>query len=81
MKEVEIIKVIEKLIGDIEPVADSSIDRQRKENLEKYFDVFWHMYTEIKWIANRHKDSPYSSQKELGQMCDKFLKMLYNERE
>lgn len=79
MEANEVIKVIEKLIGKIEPVADASIDRERAVNLEKYFEVLQHMYSEVHWIASRHKDSPYHSQKELGLRCCKFLKTIKEE--
>jgi hypothetical protein len=81
MEANEVIKVIEKLIGKIEPVADSAIDSQRKDNIEKYLEVLQHMYSEVHWVAMRHKDSPYGSQKEIGQMCNKFLKHLNDEYE
>lgn len=79
MDSEEIIKVIDTLIGDIEPVADSAIDKEREENLGKYIDVLWHMYSEISHIASRHKNSPYGSQKRLGELCDKTLKQLKDE--
>jgi hypothetical protein len=72
----EIFKVVEKLCGSIEPVADAAIDSQRMQNIVEYIDVMEKMYYEIACIARRHKDSPYGSQKEIAMYCHNHLKNL-----
>jgi hypothetical protein len=76
MNSEEIFKVVEKLCGSIEPVADASIDTRKLNNIIEYIDVMEKMYYEIACIANRHKDSPYGTQKEIGMYCHNHLKKL-----
>ena len=73
MKSEQIIEVLNKLIGPIEPVADSAIDSDRKKNMELYIEVFKSMHMSIDDIAYRHSESIYHSQKEIGQMAKKQL--------
>lgn len=80
METNEIIKVLETLIGKIEPVADGAIDRQRSENFEKYLEVFNHMHSEIEDIAWKYRNSPYGSAKSIGERADKFLTQLYTDK-
>lgn len=79
METNEIIKVLETLIGEIEPVADGAIDRQRSENFEKYLEVFDNMLSNIDNIAWQYKNSPYRSAKTIGERANKFLTQLYEE--
>lgn len=79
METNEIIKVLETLIGKIEPVADGAMDRQRGENFEKYLEVFYNMHSNIDYIARSYKNSPYGSAKTIGERADKFLTQLYTE--
>lgn len=76
MNSEEIITVVEKLCGSIAPVADASIDSQRMQNIIEYIDLLEMMHYKIAWIANKYKDSPYGTQKEIGMYCHDHLKNL-----
>lgn len=69
----EIYKVLTKLIGEIEPVADSNIDEDRFENVKVFLAVFDEMHTQIDYIAYKHKNSLYASTKKIGEACAKYL--------
>lgn len=62
----EIEKLLDALIGNTEPVADSAIDERVKENLMNLIDV-------VNWCldgvydAARHRKSPYGSQRAIGE--------------
>jgi hypothetical protein len=73
MESEKIIEVIEKLIGNIEPVADSSIDSKRYDNMETYIKVFNHMHIEIDRIAYEYSDSRYASAKRIGELASKHI--------
>jgi len=66
-------KVIEKLIGPIRPVADSSIDRQRAENLSLFIEVFDKMHTKLDGIAWDERNSPYGSVKDIVKTINDYL--------
>jgi hypothetical protein len=68
----EVIDVVNKLIGPIEPVADSSIDYKRLENLRAYCSVVDKMLFEIQMVANR-RDSKFASVMTAGHFAHKFL--------
>jgi hypothetical protein len=73
MEKETILEVIKKLIGPIEPVADSAIDAVRENNLTLFIAVFDEMHTMIDDIAYRYTDSPYASQRRLAAMCNEQL--------
>lgn len=62
----EIVKIIDTLIGNTEPVADSAIDEKVNRNLMMLIDV-------INWCldgvydAARHRKSTYGSQRDVGE--------------
>lgn len=69
----DIYEVVKKLTGPIEPIADSVIDMEIGENLKVFIEVFDKMHTDIDDIARLYSESPYGSQKHLGQICSKHL--------
>lgn len=73
-----ILQVVNKLIGEIEPVADSSIDNERYENLKLFIKLFDNMYSIIDDIAHKYKDSPFYSAKELGTFAQEYLDDIKN---
>lgn len=73
MTSEEIYKVIEKLVGQLDPIADSRIDADRRENLKIFIDVFEKMHTKIDSVAWDNKDSPYGSVKETVALANKAL--------
>ena len=68
-----VLEVIEKLIGNVNPVADSAIDYERFKNLKLFIDVFDEMHTVIDNIPYRWKDSNYNSVKPFVDACNKQL--------
>lgn len=64
----EITKVINKLIGATDPVADSNIDSIVKENVKLLIDVTnWCLDGLYQTASNRH--SPYGSQHDVGELA------------
>lgn len=57
----EIIKILEHLIGEIEPIADSHIDEKRLCNLELWCDVADYMLARIYKVANDESLKDYAS--------------------
>lgn len=39
--------VIKSLVGEIEPYADSAIDKKRKENMKVFIEIFDRMHSDI----------------------------------
>lgn len=68
----EIIDVVNKLIGSVNPIADSSVDEKRLENLRQYCDLVDKMLFEINMVANQ-RESPYASVMTAGHFAHKFL--------
>ena len=63
-----ITEVLDRLIGKTDPVADSNIDRERKENLKTLIDVTnWCLDGMYSAASNRH--SPYGSQRDVGELA------------
>jgi len=65
-----VMELLHKVIGDINPCADSTIDRQRINNLKLFIDVFDEMHTMIDDISYRWKDTKYGSVKPFVEACN-----------
>lgn len=65
MNSKEIIKVIDNLIGNTEPVADSILDEAAAHNLTTLIDVTDWMISQMMQTA-AHSRSPYASQRKVG---------------
>lgn len=65
MNEEQIIEVIDKLVGGITPIGDSSYDAKAKKNLEAMIEIVGHYVDEIWEIAmtNSYMDSVKDCQK------------------
>jgi hypothetical protein len=79
MNSEQIYEVIKKLIRPINPIADSSVDEKRKENIEIFIEVFDKMHTDLDDVAYRYKDSPYAFAKNIGVFADNALTKLMSE--
>ena len=66
-------EVVNKLTGNINPAGATHIDRDRKENLETFIEVFRMMHKQIDDIAYEYKDSYEHSIKEMVALADKQL--------
>lgn len=76
MDEDEIIKLIDTLIGDITPVADSNIDSIRQKNIEKLIYIIKHYHRRINDIYFESMSSQYNSVKEFKTICDEYFDWL-----
>lgn len=62
----EICKLLEIVVGNTEPIADSAIDAEREENLKTLIDIGDWMFNELIYVAEHRKD-PYNSSKTVGE--------------
>jgi len=58
----EICKLLEIVVGESEPIADSAIDQIREENLKTLIDIGDWVLDGLLYAAEHRKDSYYSSQ-------------------
>lgn len=72
----ELLKVVARLVGPIEPIGDASYDREAKENLRVLTDFMKDLHIVVDKIATDHKDSPYMSEKEVGLLANEYLNWL-----
>ena len=75
-EQINIKAVVDKLIGPIEPVGDSNIDRERLGNLKEYILVVDDVITELFQISNRYKNNHQHSMKLASATAYDFLKDL-----
>lgn len=59
----EICKLLEVVVGETEPIADSAIDDVREENLKTLIDIGNWVLDGLLYAAEHRKDPYYSSQK------------------
>ena len=76
MEKETLLQVIYALIGEIEPVAESAIDRERLENVQLLISVVDKIHTDLLDIARMHKKSSYASQKRVAIECEEFINSL-----
>ncbi len=70
--------IVQKLVGSINPVGDSSRDTERFENLKIMCDLVEDLLEEIKWVT-RSAESYESSVKRSGEYAQKFINNLKEE--
>ena len=58
----EICKLLEVVVGETEPIADSAIDDVREENLKTLIDIGDWVLDGLLYAAEHRKDPYYSSQ-------------------
>lgn len=68
----EVVDVVRKLIGPIEPVADSSVDSRRFENLEAMCLLVDKLLFDIHCVA-KGWESPMASVNKAGQYARKYI--------
>lgn len=66
------LEIVQKLIGNINPVGDSSRDKERFENLKMMCNLVEDLVDEIQYVT-RSKNSYESSVKFAGECAQKFL--------
>lgn len=62
----EICKLLEIIVGNTEPIADSAIDPEREENLKTLIDIGDWVLDGLFYAAEHRKD-PYYSSKIIGE--------------
>ena len=68
----ELYDIVMKLIGPVDPVGSSEIDRDRMENLKVLLALTDRLLTNIDSIASCNKDREEWSMKQAGQLCAKW---------
>lgn len=63
MTSIEICKLLEIVVGETEPIADSAIDQIREENLWTLIDIGNWVLDGLLYAAEHRKDPYYSSQR------------------
>lgn len=76
MDSEQVIEVLEKLIGPIEPAGETHTDNVRLENLKNYIEVLDHLHTEVDRISCEYEKYHQHSIKEMQQMCSKHIKSM-----
>ena len=69
----ELIDIVMKLTGPVEPVGDCSEDACRRQNLEALIRLTNELLTTIDHIAYENVASEMHSMREAGKLCDDFL--------
>ena len=68
-------EIVNKLIGPIQPVGDSNVDRKRLENLKAQIDLVHDLLEEIIEVR-KNKSRHESSMKHMGKTADEFIKLI-----
>jgi hypothetical protein len=76
MKVINVYHVVEKLIGEIRPVGDASIDPKRLENLKAMCELHSRIHGAIDAIAYAFKGDKQSSVKEICDFANAYLDKL-----
>jgi len=72
----EIIDIVRKLTGPIEPVGETHTDDKRFENLKVRLELMLELHKEIDEIAMYYAHRQEFSMARAGKECDKYLKQL-----
>lgn len=65
----ELIDIVDKLVGRIDPIGDTAIDNERFENLKVYCELIDTMVRNIDDIAYNNMNSELSSIKKSSRLC------------
>jgi len=66
-------EIVNKLIGNIEPVGSTHIDEKRFENLKEMCHLVNCLVSQIDEVSYKNKDRQEHSMKEMGEYAYKFL--------
>ncbi len=72
----EVIDVVNKLIGDIKPCGRSEVDGDRYNNLIAYCNLITELIEEVEIVAHQYRHSYEFSVKRAGEHAFNFLKEL-----
>jgi hypothetical protein len=56
----EIIRVVDRLIGGVEPTGDDNVDKQIQKDLEKTIDLIWYLIDGVRRSATYINSYEYS---------------------
>lgn len=73
METNQILEVIEKLVGKINPVGETNADDERFENLKKLCEITNELIIKIDYVSCENKDRHEYSMKRAGEYSCKFL--------
>ena len=69
----ELIDIVNKLIGNIEPIGDTSVDEERFENLKSYCELINEMVKRVDDVVCNNLDSCLVSVKRSNDYISDFL--------
>ena len=69
----ELIDIVDKLIGDIGPVGDTAIDEERFENLKAYCELIDEMVSKVDDVACKNENSRLASVKKANDYIGDFF--------
>ena len=72
----EIIDIVRKLTGPIDPVGETHTDDKRFENLQARLELMRELHKEIDEVATYNKGRQEYSMSRAGKECDKYLDWL-----
>lgn len=73
MSELEILKAIRLLVGDIKPIGETNKDNQSFENLKKLCYIVDELVTDIDDVSYNNQDRQEFSMKRSGEFASNFL--------
>lgn len=69
----ELIDIVNKLIGNIEPIGDATIDCERFENLKAYCELINEMVRKVDDVACENENNTLASVKKANDYISDFL--------
>ena len=69
----ELIDIVNKLIGNIEPIGDTTIDHERFENLKTYCKLINEMVRKVDDVACKNESSTLASVKKANDYIANFF--------
>ena len=69
----ELIDIVNKLIGNIEPIGDTTIDHERFENLKTYCELINEMVRKVDDVACKNESSTLASVKKANDYIANFF--------
>jgi hypothetical protein len=69
----ELIDIVDKLIGNIKPIGDTSVDEERFENLKVYCELINEMVRRVDDVACKNESSTLASVKKANDYIGYFF--------
>ena len=68
--------VVMKLVGQVNPIGDSTVDEKRLENMKNLVEVFEQIHTVIDEVAYKNKDAIEHSRRLIGEVANDALERM-----